>query len=52
MTGVKNLLVDIRSHSTSFVTFGDGAKGEIKSVGKLDFPGIPNLESLDTFVFA
>lgn len=36
MTGVKNLLVDIKSHSTSYVTFRDEAKGEIKGVGKLD----------------
>ncbi|XP_058758616.1 uncharacterized protein LOC131631861 [Vicia villosa] len=44
MTGIKNLLVDIKNHSTSYVTFGDGAKGEIKGVGKLDCSGVPNLE--------
>ena len=27
MTGMENLLVDIQPHTTSFVTFGDGAKG-------------------------
>src|SRR4051812_35927638 len=43
MTGIKNLLVDIKNHSTSYVTFGDGAKGEIKGVGKLDCSGVPNL---------
>src|SRR3954468_9997438 len=46
MTGLKNLLVDIKSHSTSYVTFGDGAKGEIKGVGKLDCSGVPNLEGV------
>ena len=46
MTGVKNLLVDIRSHSTSYVTFGDGFKGETKEIGKLNCPGIPNLENV------
>src|SRR3954464_7201440 len=46
MTGLKNLLVDIKSHSTSYVTFGDGAKGEIKGVGKLDCSGVPNLEDV------
>src|SRR3954469_20652101 len=46
MTGVKNLLVDIKNHSTSYVTFGDGAKGEIKGVGKLDCSGVPNLEGV------
>ncbi|XP_058725802.1 uncharacterized protein LOC131597105 [Vicia villosa] len=46
MTGIKNLLVDIKNHSTSYVTFGDGAKGEIKGVGKLDCSGVPNLEGV------
>ncbi|XP_045800572.1 uncharacterized protein LOC123894582 [Trifolium pratense] len=30
MTGVEKYLMDIKSYATSFVTFGDGAKGEIK----------------------
>ncbi|XP_058771038.1 uncharacterized protein LOC131644531 [Vicia villosa] len=46
MTGIKNLLVDIRNHATSYVTFGDGAKGEIKGVGKLNCSGVPNLEGV------
>ena len=46
MTGVKNLLVDVKSHSTSYVTFGDGEKGEIKGVGKLDFSGVPKLDNV------
>lgn len=33
MTGVKNFLVDIKPHTASYVTFGIGAKGEIKGVG-------------------
>ena len=32
MTGVKKFLVDIKPHSTSYVTFGDGSKGNIKGV--------------------
>ena len=44
MIGVKNLLVDVKSHSTSYVTFGDGEKGEIKGVGKLDCLGVPKLD--------
>src|ERR1051325_6178958 len=40
MTGIKNLLNDVKPHSTSFVTFGDGAKGEIKGVGNLDCSGV------------
>ena len=46
MTGVKNLLVDVKSHSTSYVTFGDGAKGEIKGVRKLDCLGFPKLDNV------
>ncbi|GAU49082.1 hypothetical protein TSUD_406880 [Trifolium subterraneum] len=29
MTGIDKFLVDMKTYSTSFVTFGDGAKGEI-----------------------
>src|ERR1051325_4759182 len=46
MTGIKNLLNDVRPHTTSYVTFGDGAKGEIKGVGNLDCPGVPNLNEV------
>ena len=34
MTGNQSLLVNISSNATGFVTFGDGAKGEIMGVGK------------------
>ena len=30
MTGVKKYLMDIKSYSTSFVTFGDGVKVKLK----------------------
>src|ERR1043165_3084374 len=46
MTGIKNLLNDVRPHTTSYVTFGDGAKGEINGVGNLDCPGVPNLNKV------
>ena len=46
MTGVKKYLVDIKSYSTSFVTFGDEAKGEIKGVGKLLCNGIRRLNDV------
>jgi hypothetical protein len=46
MTGVKKFLVDIKSYSTRYVTFGDGSKGEIKGVGKLDYPGLPSLDDV------
>jgi hypothetical protein len=46
MTGSKNLLVDLQSHVTSYVNFGDGAKGEIKGIGKLNCSGVPNLDNV------
>ena len=46
MTGSKNLLIDLQPHATSYVTFGDGAKGEIKGIGKLNCPGVPNLDNV------
>ncbi|GAU37544.1 hypothetical protein TSUD_369920 [Trifolium subterraneum] len=39
-------LVDIKSYSTSYVTFGDGAKGEIIGVGKLINKSLPKLENV------
>jgi hypothetical protein len=46
MTGNKNLLTGLHPHATSYVTFGDGAKGEIKGIGKLNCPGVPNLDNV------
>lgn len=46
MTGIKHILDDIKPSSTNYVTFGDGAKGEIKSVGKIDYSGMPNLNGV------
>lgn len=43
MTGVKKFLVDIKFYSTNYVTFGDGAKGEINGVGKLERIGFLSL---------
>lgn len=46
MTGVKKFLVDIKSYSTSYVTFSDGAKGEIKGVGILACTGLMSLDDV------
>jgi hypothetical protein len=46
MTGMSNLLVDLQPHATRYVTFGDGAKGEVKGVGKLDCPEVPKLSNV------
>ena len=40
------MLTDIKSHTTSYITFGDGAKGEIKGVGKLECSGVPKLDDV------
>ncbi|KAK2382310.1 hypothetical protein QL285_069855 [Trifolium repens] len=46
MTGVEKFLKDIKSHTTSYVTFGDGAKGKIKGIGKLHNSGLPKLDNV------
>ncbi|CAJ2661762.1 unnamed protein product [Trifolium pratense] len=46
MTGVEKYLKEVKSYATSFVTFGDGAKGEIKGIGRLIDHGLPKLESV------
>ena len=46
MTGSKNLLINLQPHAISYVTFGDGEKGEIKGIGKLNCPGVPNLDNV------
>jgi len=42
MNGVKKYLVDLKPYSTSYVIFGEGAKGEIKGIGKLVCSGFPS----------
>jgi len=46
MTGVKRYLVDIKSHGTILVIFGDDGKDEIKGVGKLIFNDLPRLDDV------
>lgn len=46
MIGVNKYLVGIKSYSTSFVTFDDGGKGEIKEIGKLVCTGLPRLDDI------
>ncbi|CAJ2652309.1 unnamed protein product [Trifolium pratense] len=46
MTGVEKYLKDIKSYATSFVTFGDGAKGETKGIERLIDNGLPKLENV------
>src|ERR1044072_3068194 len=46
MTGMKNYLVDLKAYATSYVTFGDGAKGRIKGIGKLVRTGSPLLDDV------
>jgi hypothetical protein len=46
MTGEKAYLQEIKNYSNSYVTFGDGAKGKIKGIGKLNGPELPNLDNV------
>jgi hypothetical protein len=46
MTGVEMFLVVVKLYTTSYVTFGDGAKGEIKGIVKLVNSGLPKLEDV------
>ncbi|GAU28621.1 hypothetical protein TSUD_55650 [Trifolium subterraneum] len=46
MTSEKKYLNEINPYTTSFVTFGDGAKGEIKGIGNLINKGLPKLNDV------
>ncbi|XP_050895373.1 uncharacterized protein LOC127101991 [Lathyrus oleraceus] len=46
VTGVKKYLVDIKSYSSSFVTFSDEAKGEIKGIGNIGCNCLPILDDV------
>jgi hypothetical protein len=46
MTGVGKFLKDMKSYSSSFVTFGDGAKGEILGIGNLINSDLPKLDNV------
>ena len=41
-----NYLIDLKAYATSYVTFGDGAKGRIKGIGKLARTGSPLLDDV------
>jgi hypothetical protein len=46
MTGNSDLITDLHPHDISYITFGDGAKGEIKGIGKLECSGTPKLDNI------
>jgi hypothetical protein len=46
MTGDKKYLKELRPCSKGSVTFGDGAKGRIKGIGKLRDPSLPYLDKV------
>ena len=46
MTGEERFLVDIKSYTSSYVTFGDGVKGQIMGVGKLISNSLPKLDNV------
>lgn len=42
----KSYLEELKPQSNSYVTFGDGVKGRIKSIGKLVYHGLHSLENV------
>ncbi|CAJ2662740.1 unnamed protein product [Trifolium pratense] len=46
MTGIEKFLVDLKSYSTSFVTCGNGTKGEIVGIGELNSNSLPKLSNV------
>jgi hypothetical protein len=46
MTGVDTFLENVRPYATSYVTFGDGAKGKIVGIGNLVSEGLPRLDNV------
>jgi hypothetical protein len=46
MTGEERFVKDIKSYTSRYVTFGDGAKGQIMGVGKLINNSLPKLDNV------
>jgi len=46
MTGVENFLDNIKFYTTNYVTFGDGARGEIVGISDLVSAGLPRLDKV------
>ena len=46
MTWVDKFLETVRPYATSYVTFGDGAKGKIVGIDNLISEGLPRLDNV------
>lgn len=46
VTGEKSYREELRPYSNNYVTFGDGVKRRITGIGKLVYPGLPNLKNM------
>jgi len=46
MTAVDKFLENVRPYAKSYVTFGDGVKGKIVSIGNLVSEGSPRLDNV------
>lgn len=46
MTGEKSYLEELKPYSNIYVNFGDGAKGRISGIGKMVYPGLPNIDNV------
>jgi hypothetical protein len=46
MTGVDKYLENVRPYTSSYVTFGDRAKGKMVGIGNLIKHGLPRLDNV------
>lgn len=46
MIGENNYLAELKSYSNSYVNFGNGAKGRIKRICKVESPSFPCLDDV------
>lgn len=42
----KSYIEDLKPYSNDYFTFGDGVKGRIKGISKLEYPCLPSLENV------
>lgn len=46
ITGERLYLKELQPYSNIYVTFGDGAKGRIKRIGKVVYSSLPSLDNV------
>lgn len=46
MTNTRDILINLQNNTEESVIFGDGVRGKVKGIGKLNIPGMPQLEEV------